>query len=282
MGAVVTIYGRQLKITDYADVATRKRFEVDRQRTFAMIKPDAYRHMGKIIDAVLANGFRISKLKMSRFTEASAGDFYGEHRGKPFYPNLQAFITSDVVVGMELVAESAVDKWRSLIGPTNTQRAKEEAPDSIRALFGTDGTQNAVHGSDSPISMKRETGYWFGGEARTRAMKSTAQLNSCTLCLIKPHIVASGQAGQLIDMILSEGFEISAMEMFYLSRSTIEEFYDVYKAVLPEYVPLIDHFISGPTIALEVRQQNVVKTFREMVGPHDPEIARYLRPDTIR
>ena len=282
MGAVVTIYGRQLKITDYADVATRKRFEVDRQRTFAMIKPDAYRHMGKIIDAVLANGFRISKLKMSRFTEASAGEFYGEHRGKPFYPNLQAFITSDVVVGMELVAESAVDKWRSLIGPTNTQRAKEEAPDSIRALFGTDGTQNAVHGSDSPISMKRETGYWFGGDARTRAMKGTAQLNSCTLCLIKPHIVASGQAGQLIDMILSEGFEISAMEMFYLSRSTIEEFYDVYKAVLPEYVPLIDHFISGPTIALEVRQQNVVKTFREMVGPHDPEIARYLRPDTIR
>lgn len=33
---------------------------------------------------------------------------------------------------------------------------------------------------------------------------------------------------------------------------------------------------------MEVRQANVVKTFREMVGPSDPEIAKYLRPDTIR
>ena len=57
---------------------------------------------------------------MSRFTKASAEEFYGEHKGKPFFPNLQSFITSDVVVGMEIVADNAIDKWRSLIGPTNT------------------------------------------------------------------------------------------------------------------------------------------------------------------
>lgn len=50
---------------------------------------------------------------------------------------------------MELVAENAISKWRELIGPTNTLVAKEQAPDSIRSLFGTDGTKNAVHGSDS-------------------------------------------------------------------------------------------------------------------------------------
>jgi len=94
---------------------------------------------------------------MSRFTKASAEEFYGEHKGKPFFPNLQSFITSDVVVGMEIVADNAIDKWRSLIGPTNTQKAKEEAPESLRALFGTDGTKNACHGSDSVGSMKRET-----------------------------------------------------------------------------------------------------------------------------
>ena len=93
---------------------------------------------------------------------------------------------------MELVADSAIDKWRSLIGPTNTLKAKSDAPDSLRALFGTDGTQNAVHGSDSTGSMKRETEFWFGGDARTRQMKTTAQLNNCTLCIIKPHIIQSG------------------------------------------------------------------------------------------
>ena len=282
IGAVLTVYGRQLKINDYGDVATRKRFEVDRQRTFAMIKPDAYRNIGKIIDAIYVNGFKINKLKMSRFSYESSQVFYGEHVGKSFFPNLQKFITSDVVVGMELVAESAIDKWRGLIGPTNTQKAKSDAPESLRALFGTDGTQNAVHGSDSPQSVKREIGYWFEGDFKSKAMKTTAQLNNCTLCIIKPHIVQAGQAGIIIDMILNEGFEISALEMFYLNRPTIEEFYDAYKTVLPEYMPQIEHFISGPSIVLEIRQQNVVKTFREMVGPCDPEIAKYLRPETIR
>jgi nucleoside-diphosphate kinase len=170
-----------------------------------------------------------------------------------------------------------------LIGPTNTITAKQQAPNSLRAIFGTDGTKNAVHGSDSVGSMKRETDFWFSkGDSKQRAMKTTALLNNCTLCIIKPHIVVGGQAGQIIDLILSEGFEISAMEMFYLDRPTIEEFYDVYKGVLPEYVPLIEHFSGGPCIALEVRQENVVNTFRQFAGPHDPEIAKHLRHHSIR
>ena len=71
--------------------------------------------------------------------------------------------------------------------------------------------------------------------------------------------------------------------MFYLTKDAAEEFYDVYKGVLPEYIPLIEHMVGGgPCIALELRQENVVEAFREIVGPHDPEIAKYLRPNTIR
>jgi nucleoside-diphosphate kinase len=58
-----------------------------------------------------------------------------------------------------------------LIGPTNSSTAKIESPNSIRALFGTDGTKNAVHGSDSQGSVKRETEFWF---ASTKNMKTTA------------------------------------------------------------------------------------------------------------
>ena len=89
IGATLTVYGRQLKIVDYGDVATRRKFEQERQRTFAMIKPDAYTHIGKIIDAIYQTGFKISKLKMSRFNKGSSEEFYGEHKGKPFFPNLQ-------------------------------------------------------------------------------------------------------------------------------------------------------------------------------------------------
>jgi len=54
-------------------------------------------------------------------------------------------------------------------------------------------------------------------------------------------------------MILQAGFEISAAELFNLSRPMIEEFYDVYKGVLPEYLPLIEHISNGPSVVLEIR-----------------------------
>ena len=155
-------------------------------------------------------------MRMSKFTKETAGQFYGEHKGKSFYGNLEQFITSDVVVGMELVAEDAVGKWRELIGPTNTQNAKAQAPKSLRALFGTDGTRNAVHGSDSQGSMKREVDFFFKGD--TKNMKTSAINNNCSLAIIKPHIIKEGNAGLVIDQILAAGFEISAMEMFHLTR----------------------------------------------------------------
>ena len=65
---------------------------------------------------------------------------------------------------MELVGENAVKGWREAIGPTNTATAKAEAPQSLRGLFGTDATKNAVHGSDTLGSYKREHDFWFGGE----------------------------------------------------------------------------------------------------------------------
>lgn len=87
-GAIIVVQSRQLKIVEYGDVATRKKFEVERARTFAMIKPDAYVNIGKIIDAIYMNDFKISKLRMSRFSTATSGIFYGEHKNKPFFPNL--------------------------------------------------------------------------------------------------------------------------------------------------------------------------------------------------
>jgi nucleoside-diphosphate kinase len=57
---------------------------------------------------------------MSKHNKETSDTFYGEHIGKPFYPDLQGFITSDVCVGMELVKDGAIQGWRQFIGPTNT------------------------------------------------------------------------------------------------------------------------------------------------------------------
>ena len=123
----------------------------------------------------------------------------------------------------------------------------------------------------------REIEFMFGDKTST-----TALLNNCSCLMIKPHAVQSGNAGKIIDTVLEEGFEISALEQFNLSKPAAEEFFEVYKGVLPEFTPMVESILTGPVIAMEIRQENSVQALRELAGPHDPEIARHLRPNTLR
>lgn len=216
---------------------------------------------------------------MSKFTRSQlAEQFYQDHRGKPYFTDLTSFMMSDVVTGMELVGDNAIKRFRQVMGESaSVDENRRNAPQSIRAKFGTDYIRNAIHGSSSPSDYANEQPLFF-----SPAFTPTAAFNNCTCCIIKPHIVHEGLAGQVIDMILQEGFEISSMEMFTLDRPTAEEFFEVYKGVLPEFVGMIEHMTSGPCIVMEIRQENAVRSFRELCGPMDPEIAKNLRPNTIR
>ena len=75
LGAIVTIYSRQLRLVEYGDAFTRNMFAKAKESTFALIKPDAYVHTGKIIDAIYRNGFIIKRLKMGKFTAATTARF---------------------------------------------------------------------------------------------------------------------------------------------------------------------------------------------------------------
>lgn len=62
---------------------------------------------------------------------------------------------------MVLQKSDCVAEWRRLAGPTNSINARKTDPTSIRALFGSDGSKNAVHGSDSDLSAIREIELMF-------------------------------------------------------------------------------------------------------------------------
>ena len=96
------------------------------------------------------------------------------------------FLISDVVVGLEVIGENSIENIKILIGPSNPLGAKEQSPNSIRALFGQDSVKNAVECSLDETAYKRECDLFFGEKAENcfRAI-----LNNCTLCLIKPHVV---------------------------------------------------------------------------------------------
>ncbi|KAL3148410.1 50S ribosomal protein L3 [Trebouxia sp. C0009 RCD-2024] len=133
------------------------------EKTYAMIKPDALR-AGKaeeICQLIEVHGFTIIAKQKLQLTPQRAQDFYGEHKGKPFFETLVNFMTSGPVYALVLAKQNAIKEWRSLMGPTNSNTARAEKPKSLRALYGTDGTQNATHGSDSPASAAREIRFFF-------------------------------------------------------------------------------------------------------------------------
>ncbi|CAF2710047.1 unnamed protein product [Rotaria sp. Silwood2] len=276
IGNTINIFSRSIKIVDFGDAFTARCVGKNQERTLAIIKPDAIRNLGDIISAIYENGFTIARMRMIKLSQNEVMYFYGEHKAKDFFPRLVEFMTSGPIVAIELVGSDAINRWRSMIGPTDSLKAKEQSSYSLRARFGTDGTRNALHGSDSATSAQREISFFFGSKYGT----NTACYNDTTCCLIKPHAVA--EAGQIINAILTAGFQISAIGTYSLDKVNAEEFLEVYKGVVHEYPKMVEELMSGACIILEVRCQNAQAVFRDFCGPADPEIARHIRPRTLR
>ena len=128
--------------------------------TFGIIKPDAVRggNAGKIIDRILAGGFKVRGMKLIHQTRKQAEGFYEVHRGKGFYDELTEFMSSGPCVVMALEKENAVPSWRELMGATNPAEAAEG---TLRKDFASSIGENAVHGSDSDENAAIEIAYFF-------------------------------------------------------------------------------------------------------------------------
>ena len=134
------------------------------ERTLSIIKPDAVAKnvIGEIVGRFERAGLRVVAAKMLRLSREQAEGFYAEHRERPFFGDLVAFMTSGPVVVQVLEGADAIAQNRELMGATNP---REAAAGTIRADFAESIDANAVHGSDSPTSAQREIAYFFtGGE----------------------------------------------------------------------------------------------------------------------
>ena len=128
--------------------------------TFSMIKPTALRnnHIGHIINMITDAGFHVVAIKMTRLSKDQARAFYSVHEGKDFFERLVDFMTSGPIVAMILKKDNAVEEYRKLMGSTDPAKAAEG---TIRKLYGTNMTMNAVHGSDSDDNAAIESKFFF-------------------------------------------------------------------------------------------------------------------------
>ncbi|MCC5826396.1 nucleoside-diphosphate kinase [Alkalimonas sp.] len=130
------------------------------ERTFSIVKPDAVAKnlIGAIYQRFEAAGLRIVASKMLHLSKEQAEGFYAEHKERPFFGALVAFMTSGPVMVQVLEGEDAVRKNREIMGATNP---KDALAGTLRADYADSIDENAVHGSDAVESAAREIAYFF-------------------------------------------------------------------------------------------------------------------------
>ena len=130
------------------------------EQTFSIVKPNAMKKnaLGDIMSMFEANGLKIAGAKIQVLSKSKAEEFYAEHKARPFFGELVTFMTSGPVLLMCLQGEGAVLKNREIMGATDPKKA---TAGTIRAKFGDNVGENAVHGSDSLENARTEISYFF-------------------------------------------------------------------------------------------------------------------------
>lgn len=133
------------------------------ERTLVLLKPDAIQRglMGRIIARFEARGLKIIGMKMLKMSPALAKEHYAHLVSKPFYSDLEKFITHHPIVAIVLEGKECVQVVRDMMGSTNSRKA---LPGTIRGDFSMSTSRNIIHGSDSPETAEKEVKRFFKPE----------------------------------------------------------------------------------------------------------------------
>ena len=253
VGNAVTVYSRRLVLTAFADDATARYMAEKREETFVLIKPRDLQRVGRVLAAMQGEGMTVVDITTMTF---DATRFEELSTALPRHARDLLSGTSCAIRAMGKDVNNTLD--RILSSTADVVRSTDES--NARAL-----SELAATGS------------------RARASSETS-----ALCLVKPSGV--GNLGVIIDhLVEKKGFElVNVRSMAMTARAHAESFYSVYVDALPkqDVALMVEELSSGMCVALQLtRQENVdtiVDELREIAGPRDPEIARVLRPESLR
>ena len=133
-----------------------------KQRTYLMIKPDYVDQKEEIIK-YLEEKFDANIVNKKEFVISNEllREHYAHIVDKPFFPEIEEYMTSGPVVGMVVEFDyDFISRTRELIGPTFDAPKGTLRGDFFNPAF--DRSHNVIHSSDSPESAAAEIKRFFG------------------------------------------------------------------------------------------------------------------------
>ncbi len=243
LGASLTINSRQLHIVEYADKGTGVTYESSAVRAFGLVKPEGMNSLGAILSSVPAP-FTISRMKMVQLDTAGAARF-GCSTGA-------ALAFEAPVIGVR----DGEEKWMSFVSSKS----------------------DMVAGACGVSEPCEDASFCFGGPSAGKRPDG-----ECTACLIKPHAVKEMKVAAIVSDIIEQGFKVEALETIHFDMTTATSFFEVYKGVFSFYSDLMMQMVDAPCLFLKLSGgSEVVTEFREFCGPQDVEVAKVLRPKSLR
>lgn len=244
LGAKLTVYARQMTVVDYGDSHTRRLLGNTNEIAFGLVTPAALRGVSKILTAINDAELQVAQLRLVQLNREDASTLGS------------ADLASGRCVPLQVVGLNAVETWSKIAASTG--------------CFAPPRDQVELYNS-----------YFFGNK-RLASAGSTARCANCTLSIIKPHAVKEGKTGAILGDLLNTDLEVTAFEMFDIDLVAAEEFFEVYKGVLPEYSGMTDQLASGRLVAVELVGDDAVHRLRQITGPRHVDVAQRIAPDTLR
>lgn len=208
-GSSITVYSRQLAVVDAANEYTKQMLKKRATKALVVVRPSGYAHMGKVVQAIEASGLVLLTLVMAQLERSHATALAQQCLSA-------GGDTTDLLQDVSLLIE-----------------VKQPTPNTLEdALARLDAGRLRAFVLVAEVGLAEALGT---SQAAAAALPTTAVLDNCSLCLVRPRMLREGCVGAILDAILSAGFEISALKTLHLQMHDADEFFRVYKGVVRQY-----------------------------------------------
>lgn len=235
--------------------------------TLCIIKPDVLiaGKQDELIGKIQEKGYTVIERKQLTFTEKMVHDFYAHRKEEKNFLEMVMYMTSgpSIVLALGRGSSDVVEDWRMDLGCVEMEEMDKE--ETLRAQYGTNELQNAIHGSDSRESASKELAFFF-----PKGLGVSNAGSQRTLALIRPSALSFGHREPIIQKIKESGFKIAMSRTIQLDKADAEEFYSEQKGH-PFFDDLVSEMTSGPVLVLCLVKDDAVASWRNILGPKEKE-----------